>query len=252
MTSRQGFRRGHGGTRNAAVAGRGFLVYIPRDDEFTRAPELLPGPAPLLPPPDPRGDGGKRRRRRGKSDPGAVDDHLGHPRHAGLRGGGAGLGGGRLRDRPHHRADEGLRRESGKHRPRGPRGGLHRCRWWRTSISNRTPPWKPRSGWKKSASIPATTPTRRSSRSANTATPNTRRNSSASARSSRRWCMLCKDLGRAMRIGTNHGSLSDRIMNRYGDTPLGMVRKRAGIRPHRPRERLPRVRVLDEGLATRR
>ncbi|WP_193212750.1 (E)-4-hydroxy-3-methylbut-2-enyl-diphosphate synthase [Luteolibacter marinus] len=33
---------------------------------------------------------------------------------------------------------------------------------------------------------------------------------------------LCKSLGRAMRIGTNHGSLSDRIMNRYGDTPLGM------------------------------
>jgi len=34
---------------------------------------------------------------------------------------------------------------------------------------------------------------------------------------------LCKQLGRAIRIGTNHGSLSDRIMNRYGDTPLGMV-----------------------------
>ena len=34
---------------------------------------------------------------------------------------------------------------------------------------------------------------------------------------------LCRHLGRAMRIGTNHGSLSDRIMNRYGDTPLGMV-----------------------------
>ena len=34
---------------------------------------------------------------------------------------------------------------------------------------------------------------------------------------------LCKDLDRAMRIGTNHGSLSDRVMNRYGDTPLGMV-----------------------------
>ena len=32
-----------------------------------------------------------------------------------------------------------------------------------------------------------------------------------------------RELGRAMRIGTNHGSLSDRIMNRYGDTPLGMV-----------------------------
>ncbi len=34
---------------------------------------------------------------------------------------------------------------------------------------------------------------------------------------------MCKELGRAMRIGTNHGSLSDRIMNRYGDTPSGMV-----------------------------
>ena len=33
----------------------------------------------------------------------------------------------------------------------------------------------------------------------------------------------CKARGRAMRIGTNHGSLSDRIMNRFGDTPLGMV-----------------------------
>ncbi len=33
----------------------------------------------------------------------------------------------------------------------------------------------------------------------------------------------CIRLGRAMRIGTNHGSLSDRIMNRHGDTPLGMV-----------------------------
>lgn len=35
--------------------------------------------------------------------------------------------------------------------------------------------------------------------------------------------LKCKDLGRAMRIGTNHGSLSDRIMNRYGDSPRGMV-----------------------------
>ncbi|MBG30351.1 MAG: 4-hydroxy-3-methylbut-2-en-1-yl diphosphate synthase [Opitutae bacterium] len=33
----------------------------------------------------------------------------------------------------------------------------------------------------------------------------------------------CKELGRSMRIGTNHGSLSDRILNRYGDTPKGMV-----------------------------
>lgn len=34
---------------------------------------------------------------------------------------------------------------------------------------------------------------------------------------------ICKEHGTALRIGTNHGSLSDRIMNRYGDTPLGMV-----------------------------
>jgi (E)-4-hydroxy-3-methylbut-2-enyl-diphosphate synthase len=34
---------------------------------------------------------------------------------------------------------------------------------------------------------------------------------------------LCKERGVALRIGTNHGSLSDRIMNRFGDSPLGMV-----------------------------
>ncbi|PWU05550.1 MAG: 4-hydroxy-3-methylbut-2-en-1-yl diphosphate synthase [Verrucomicrobia bacterium] len=35
--------------------------------------------------------------------------------------------------------------------------------------------------------------------------------------------LRAKELGRTLRIGTNHGSLSDRIMNRFGDTPLGMV-----------------------------
>ncbi len=35
--------------------------------------------------------------------------------------------------------------------------------------------------------------------------------------------LRCKQLGRSMRIGTNHGSLSDRILNRYGDTPRGMA-----------------------------
>jgi len=34
---------------------------------------------------------------------------------------------------------------------------------------------------------------------------------------------ICKEYGTSMRIGTNHGSLSDRIMSRYGDTPLGMI-----------------------------
>src|SRR4029079_13505976 len=35
--------------------------------------------------------------------------------------------------------------------------------------------------------------------------------------------LRCKERGISMRIGTNHGSLSDRIMNRFGDTPEGMV-----------------------------
>ncbi len=35
--------------------------------------------------------------------------------------------------------------------------------------------------------------------------------------------LICKEYGTAMRIGTNHGSLSDRIMSRFGDTPMGMV-----------------------------
>jgi (E)-4-hydroxy-3-methylbut-2-enyl-diphosphate synthase len=35
--------------------------------------------------------------------------------------------------------------------------------------------------------------------------------------------LLCKEHNTAMRIGTNHGSLSDRILSRYGDTPEGMV-----------------------------
>ena len=35
--------------------------------------------------------------------------------------------------------------------------------------------------------------------------------------------LLCKEQNTAMRIGTNHGSLSDRILSRYGDTPQGMV-----------------------------
>ena len=35
--------------------------------------------------------------------------------------------------------------------------------------------------------------------------------------------LRCKELGRSMRIGTNHGSLSDRVMNRFGDSPRGMA-----------------------------
>ena len=42
--------------------------------------------------------------------------------------------------------------------------------------------------------------------------------------------LKCKQLGRAMRIGTNHGSLSDRIMSYYGDSPRGMVSVTRGVR----------------------
>ena len=79
------------------------------------------------------------------------------------------------------------------------------------------------SGARRCASTPAITLTARSSPFGSTATTNTPRNSSGWRRRSRRWCSSARNSGRAMRIGTNHGSLSDRIMNRYGDTPLGMV-----------------------------
>ena len=48
----------------------------------------------------------------------------------------------------------------------------------------------------------------------------------------------CKSLGRAMRIGTNHGSLSARILSFYGDTPKGMVEvRKEGREGGRERER---------------
>ena len=46
--------------------------------------------------------------------------------------------------------------------------------------------------------------------------------------------LLCKANRTAMRIGTNHGSLSDRIMNRFGDSPLGMVESALKQRRHKP------------------
>lgn len=48
--------------------------------------------------------------------------------------------------------------------------------------------------------------------------------------------LKCKELGRAMRIGTNHGSLSARILSYYGDTPRGEWRR---LRRHGERFRLP-------------
>jgi (E)-4-hydroxy-3-methylbut-2-enyl-diphosphate synthase len=53
--------------------------------------------------------------------------------------------------------------------------------------------------------------------------------------------------GRAMRIGTNHGSLSDRIMNRHGDTPLGMVESALEFARIARAQGLPQLPLLDEG-----
>ncbi len=58
---------------------------------------------------------------------------------------------------------------------------------------------------------------------------------------------LCKEHAASrMRIGTNHGSLSDRIMNRYGDTPLGMVESALEFARIARDLGYPRVRFLDE------
>ena len=97
------------------------------------------------------------------------------------------------------------------------------CRSSPTFISNRMQRWKRRNGWTKSGSIRATTPIRKNSSSANTATSSMRRELQRIRERFTPLVELCKERGIAMRIGTNHGSLSDRIMNRYGDTPLGMV-----------------------------
>jgi 4-hydroxy-3-methylbut-2-en-1-yl diphosphate synthase IspG/GcpE len=59
--------------------------------------------------------------------------------------------------------------------------------------------------------------------------------------------LRCKEYGRAMRIGTNHGSLSDRIMNRYGDTPLGMVESALEFIRIAESHRLPGHLSLHEG-----
>ena len=60
--------------------------------------------------------------------------------------------------------------------------------------------------------------------------------------------LRCQALGRAMRIGTNHGSLSDRIMNRYGDSPLGMVESALEFGRVRRTSRFDVVQPLDAFL----
>lgn len=58
----------------------------------------------------------------------------------------------------------------------------------------------------------------------------------------------CKKYGRAMRIGTNHGSLSDRIMSYYGDSPRGMVNAEIKLESYLvccfPSSKLQAIRVI--------
>ena len=133
------------------------------------------------------------------------------------------LAAGRLRNRAHHRADGERCGQLATHRQRDCAPAAATCRSLPTSISNRKPRWKLPNGSTKSGSTRAITPTRRSSRSSNTPTSNTPPSWKRIRERFTPLVGLCQERGIAMRIGTNHGSLSDRIMNRYGDTPLGMV-----------------------------
>ncbi len=141
----------------------------------------------------------------------------------------------RLRDRPHHRADgEGRGEPASTSSPAcAPRAAT--CRSSPTSISSPTPRWRPRSGSRRCASIPATTPTRRSSRSANTPTSNTPRNSQRIEERFAPLVQLCKERG--ARHAHRHQS---RLAQRPHHEPLRRHaarhgRERAGVRPHRPR-----------------
>ena len=70
---------------------------------------------------------------------------------------------------------------------------------------------------------PGTMPTEKNSKSGSTQTLSMMKNCNAFTKGLAPLVRRAKALGRSLRIGTNHGSLSDRILNRYGDTPLGMV-----------------------------
>ena len=89
--------------------------------------------------------------------------------------------------------------------------------------------------------------TRRHSRPANTVTISIQR----SHRIRERFAPLvlkCKDRGVAMRVGTNHGSLSGPDHDRFGDTPLGMVESALEFVRFLSRPQLSRSRVFNEGL----
>ena len=153
----------------------------------------------------------------------AIDAHLRHDGHRGMREANAGFGRGRLPDRAHHRADGERRGESEEHRRRTARARLHRADCRGHSFQTRRRHGSGEVGRRWSASIPAITPIQKNLPIKEYTDDQYDAELERIEEKFTPLVKLCKQLGRAMRIGTNHGSLSDRIMNRYGDTPLGMV-----------------------------
>ena len=95
------------------------------------------------------------------------------------------------------------------------------CRSWPTFISNPKRRWKRRSGSRKCGSIPGNYA---DSKKFKILEYTDEQYAAELERIRERFTPLvkfCKERGIAMRIGTNHGSLCDRIMNRYGDTRSG-------------------------------
>ena len=97
------------------------------------------------------------------------------------------------------------------------------CRSWRTSISSPKPRWKRPSGSRRCAINPGNYADSKKFAIKEYTDEQYAAELERIEEQFTPLVKLCKELGRAMRIGTNHGSLSDRIMNRFGDTPLGMV-----------------------------
>ena len=132
-------------------------------------------------------------------------------------------GGGRLRDRAHHRADGERRGQPGAYRARDCASAAAMCRSWPTSISNRKPRMEAAKWVEKVRINPGNYA---DSKKFKIIEYTDEQYAAELERIRERFTplvRLCQERGIAMRIGTNHGSLTDRIMNRYGDTPLGMV-----------------------------
>jgi hypothetical protein len=158
----------------------------------------------------------QRRRRYGDASP-----HLRHDGHGGMRQTDLDLVAVGLPDRADHRAD-------GEGRGEPERTSLPNCgraaarsRSSPTFILSRKRRWKPPSGWRSSASIRATMRIPKKFAIKEYTDEQYAPELATDRGEVRPLVKLCKQLGRAIRIGTNHGSLSDRIMNRFGDTRWG-------------------------------